>query len=88
MALGSPVAPGLVIRAVNLNNGQLSLTWDAIPGTTYRIEAKEEWPSTGWTPVPGDLTATSNVATKTIVLGSACQCFFRVKVMAAPSSPP
>lgn len=88
VALGSPVAPGLVIRAVNLNNGQLSLTWDAIPGTTYRIEAKEEWPSTGWTPVPGDLTATSNVATKTIVLGSACQCFFRVKVMAAPSSPP
>jgi hypothetical protein len=56
----------------------LTLTWTAVPGTTYRIESKTAL-NEGWTEDDGDVIAGDVTASKTITHGDTGQVFYRVK---------
>jgi len=42
----------------------ISLNWNAIPGLTYRVQFKNNLTDADWSDLPGDITASNNVALK------------------------
>jgi hypothetical protein len=74
------VAPP-VLQPVRLVNGIAQLTWNAIPGKTYRLQYKPTLAATIWTDLLPDLTATATTASTTDAIGTAPQRFYRILVL-------
>jgi hypothetical protein len=64
------------LQAPAIADNELTLTWSAVPGTTYRVQSKAAL-SDGWTNHDGDVIAGDVTASKTITLGSG-QAFYQV----------
>ena len=73
----SAVGP-LSIDNVSVNAGQISLSWQAVPGRFYRVEAKSDAAEVEWQPVPGEVQATGTTAEKTDVPVDGGAGFYRV----------
>jgi len=62
------VSAPLEILGTTRSGDQWTIFWHAIPGTTYRLVRATTLPATEWSPVPGEVTATGDTASQTIVL--------------------
>ena len=61
-----PNPPELQVIGITATaNQQITLTWTATPGLTYRVQFKEDLNSASWTDLPGAVTADTTIASKT-----------------------
>ena len=56
------------------------ISWTAVSNATYRVQFKADLGATGWTDLPGDVTATANEASKTDTR-TPTRRWYRVKVV-------
>ena len=75
-----PVAPP-TIRSLNLQNDRLMISWDSVPGQSYRLQYCDSLSSTNWVDVTPDVTAAGTVLTITNALGSSPSRFFRLLLL-------
>ncbi len=66
------------IQSVTQANGQVTLTWDAIAGRSYRVQYKDDLNQSAWTDLTGDIIAVSSSAAKTDSSGMVAQRFYRI----------
>jgi len=61
MVFGNPYDKAFRFTSITENNPNLSVTWESVPGQTYRLEASSDF--TNWTVFANDLMATDSIAT-------------------------
>jgi len=72
-------ADGPLLRQVALRDGKATLTWQARPGKSYRVQFKAGLGTGGWNDLAGDVLAGGAAAAKVDdTLGAAAQRFYRV----------
>src|SRR5260370_540307 len=71
------VLPRPMLSTVAVSGNTVHLSWSAIGGKVYRVQYKSDW-ATAWASLPGDITASGPVATKTDASGLLNQRFYRV----------
>ncbi|HEX4645107.1 MAG TPA: hypothetical protein VH598_05810, partial [Verrucomicrobiae bacterium] len=71
------VLPRPMLSAIVVSGNSVNLSWSAIAGKVYRVQFKSDW-ATAWASLPGDITASGPVATKTDASGLVNQRFYRV----------
>lgn len=81
LTLGNVVVPQPAILSQVVSNDLLVLTWTTQEGRTYRLERATRLASPDWTAVPGDVTASDAVASKSDSLNTAGTRFYRVVVV-------
>jgi hypothetical protein len=86
VALGNVVAPAPLIRAVTAADGQITVNWLATPNTRYRVQMSTQL-NGAWSDVPGDVSATDAIASKSLSAGPHAQCFFRI-ISTGPAADP
>ena len=64
-----------------LSNDTLTLTWDSISSTTYRVQYDTQLGDTNWITLPPDVTATSSTSSQTDTNLTDTQRFYRVLVV-------
>jgi hypothetical protein len=70
------------ILSVTEFNGEITLTWSAIPGQNYRVLYKDDLNNeAGWDILPGDVLAVGDSASKTDSTGLGEQRFYRILVL-------
>ena len=69
------------IRSVRQLDGFITLTWEAIPSRTYRVQYKDELSQPSWVDISGDVVAQSSTASKTVEGSAADQRFYRIIVV-------
>ncbi len=73
------VASAPRIMGITLSSASaVTITWQAIPGKTYRVQSTASLASGAWTPVGSDVQATDIMGTITEDTSSADQRFYRV----------
>jgi hypothetical protein len=55
-----------------------TLQWTAVPGAAYRVQYKSALEAATWNDLPGEVMATLSSATKSDVIQTAGQRFYRV----------
>ena len=75
------VQPAPIIRSVDLSGDVVTLTWDAIPGRSYRLETNSALASGGWAAIPGNIVTGTATATVTDSSGMSTGRFYRVLVL-------
>ena len=73
------ILPRPLIQQIELAGTNIVLTWSAISGTAYRVQAKTNLTAATWFDLTPDINATSATATRTEPLGEAAR-FYRVQV--------
>ncbi len=53
-----------VLRLTSPGSSSTTLLWAAVPGRTYRVQFKGDLGETGWTDLPGLVTATGTTGVK------------------------
>jgi hypothetical protein len=76
-----PAAVEPTIASVGLRSGTSVITWNSIPGQTYRLQYKGSLGGTNWQEVLPDVTATGPMASATSTTSSSGQQFYRVIVV-------
>jgi hypothetical protein len=76
---GQPAPPVLAIPSIS-GSGAVTLTWNAVPGQTYRVQYTSNLNAAAWTPLTPDITATTNTASLTDYPSDA-QRFYRVLLL-------
>jgi hypothetical protein len=79
ITLGPVVTPQPAIKEVRRSGGNCGVTWYSVAGMTYRVQRKSALSEVTWTDVPGDVTATDALASKSIPM-TGTQAFFRVVI--------
>ncbi|MCI0540300.1 MAG: hypothetical protein L0Z50_34285, partial [Verrucomicrobiales bacterium] len=69
------------IQNATRSGADITLTWDAIPNRTYRVQYKENLSANTWTDLAGDISTTGNAAKTDSTLGNASQRFYRVVLL-------
>jgi hypothetical protein len=72
--------PQPLLVAPQLSGSNIDLAWTAVSNTTYRVEFNPSLTLTNWTPLPGDVTALSDTASKSDPLTPSNR-FYRVLVV-------
>ena len=75
------VAPPPVIESIISSNGNVTINWSAIAGKNYQVQYKSELNELTWNSLPGTVAATGSTATKTDVLVSGNQRYYRVVLL-------
>jgi hypothetical protein len=73
--------PQPIIQSIGLTNGITTIVWSALPPHVYRLQYNGNLNSTNWSSVVPDVTATSQTAVTTDIVGVATQRFYRVLVV-------
>jgi hypothetical protein len=73
-----PPEPALLLPF--LSGGNINLGWTAVPNVVYRVEFSEDLEPSHWNPLPGDVTATGNLANKSDALTPNYR-FYRVRTV-------
>jgi hypothetical protein len=71
------VLPRPTLCAIVVSGNSVNLSWTAIAGKVYRVQYKSDW-AAAWASVPGDITASGPVATKTDASGLVSRRFYRI----------
>jgi hypothetical protein len=71
------VAP-VVINSIRVSNGVASLSWNAIPGTSYSLQTNSALGQANWNGAGPTLQATGNTATVSDAIIGSTQRFYRV----------
>jgi hypothetical protein len=64
------VAVPPTINSVSATNGTVALSWSSISNRVYRVQYKNSLNDSNWNDLPGDVTATSGMASKIDSLGT------------------
>ncbi len=64
------VAVPPTIDSVSVTNGTVALAWPSISNRVYRVQYKNSLTDSNWSDIPGDVTATNGLASKTDPLGT------------------
>jgi len=72
--------PAPLLLSPLLSGTNVLLTWTAASNTTYRLEFNPDLNPSNWNPVPGDVTISSNTASKRDAL-TVSNRFYRVHVL-------
>ena len=75
------VAAPPVLQPFRPANGVAQLTWNTIPGQSYRLQYKADLAATNWTDLLPDITATASTASATDPVGSAPRRFYRILLL-------
>ena len=67
-----------VIQSITVDGGTVTLTWNAIAGTTYRVEYKANLDETVWSVLPGDVTAAEDTANMIDNISTNAQRYYRI----------
>ena len=67
-----------VFQSITLSGEDLTLTWSAIAGSTYRVQYKVNLDDLTWTDLPGDVTATAASASKLDTIDGGAQRFYQI----------
>jgi hypothetical protein len=70
-----------VLETIAISNNSATLTWSAIPGTTYRLQFKTNLTDTIWGDLIPDVTATGATASTSDPFGTNDMRFYRVLVV-------
>ena len=74
------VRPRPLITSVSLAGDNVTLTWTAIPGTSYRVQHKSSLDQDSWSNLSGEIIADGESGTKSEPIDSAPQRFYRIVV--------
>jgi len=80
VTLGAVVKPAPILTATSLIGTNLTITWRALKGETYRVQTTTNLAPANWVDVAGDVTATEPFASKAVNLPSP-QMFCRVVLL-------
>jgi hypothetical protein len=69
-----------LMQQIEFVDTNILLTWSAISGSNYRVQAKTNLNDVTWFDLTPDVTATGATATRTEPLGEAVK-FYRVQVL-------
>ena len=69
-----------VLLTPQIAGSNINFTWTAISNLTYRLESNPNLSPTNWIAVPGDVIATTNVATKSDML-TGTNRFYQVRLL-------
>ncbi|HUR46464.1 MAG TPA: DUF3616 domain-containing protein, partial [Candidatus Saccharimonadales bacterium] len=78
--MGNVVKPMPIIRRLSFVGSNLTITWRALQGETYRVQSCSSLPSPGWTDIAGDVLAMGPLASKTFLVTGSPR-FYQVKVL-------
>ena len=62
-------------------NGVVTLSWSAMPGATYLVQFKDDLNAPTWNDLPGLVTATGELATRTDTAPIGNQRWYRIVQM-------
>ena len=71
--------PAPILLPPEISGSNVTLVWTAMANLTYRLEFKPDLNSTNWESLPGDVTSTSNTASKADVITPSNR-FYRVRL--------
>jgi hypothetical protein len=74
-------SPPPAIKSVTLQNGQIVMSWDAVPSQGYRLQYCDNLRSTHWEDVTPDVTALGATLTITNTLDPSPSRFFRILML-------
>ncbi len=72
--------PSPMLWPPEISGTDFKLTWSAVSNTTYRVEFNADLAPSNWAPLPGDVTALSNTASKLDPL-TASNRLYRVRAL-------
>jgi hypothetical protein len=67
-----------IIGEIIVAEDSIVVSWDAIPGRTYRVQFKSDATEQSWSDLPGDIIATDSTARKTDFILSRTEGYYRV----------
>jgi hypothetical protein len=67
--------------AVSFQGGILKISWNSVSGQRYRVQFKNNLNEPGWQDLPGDVVASSALASKNDFPGPTSQRFYRVLIV-------
>ena len=70
--------PDVLPQMLTVQADSVSLSWSAIPGRHYRVEAKSNMPGANWQPLADEVQALGPIAQKTDILPHGRTQFYRV----------
>ena len=70
-----------IIGEILASENSVVVTWNAIPGKTYRVQFKSDLTESSWSDLPGDVIASDSTAMKTDVINENTQRYYRVLVL-------
>jgi hypothetical protein len=74
-------APAPQIRAINSSSATATISWNAVPGQTYRVQYNDTLNSSNWNDWLPDVTATNETATASVATGGVPQRSYRVMLV-------
>jgi len=75
------------IKSVQMTDGVITIRWLSVAGQRYRVQYKNSLGEEQWNDLPPDVTATGPTASKTDIVGSLPQRFYRIMLVPASSLP-
>jgi uncharacterized repeat protein (TIGR03803 family) len=72
--------PPPAFETASKGNGQIDLTWSAVPGRSYQVQSTTNLSQKNWTAQGAPMTATNNVFSATDVLSRTGQKFYRLSL--------
>jgi hypothetical protein len=79
--VSSVFQPQPQILSISINNGDVTITWSSVNGSTYRVQYTSDFDTVAWTSLSPDIPATGPTASITDHTGGAAQRFYRVLLL-------
>jgi hypothetical protein len=70
-----------IIAGIDASGEMVTISWNALPGLSYRVQFNSDQGDSTWTDLPGDVTAEGPTATKTDIPHGDAQRFYRVLLL-------
>jgi hypothetical protein len=74
-------APAPVIGAIDSSGTTVTITWDAVPGQSYRVQYKDSLGASNWNDWVPDIMATNGIATAVLTIDAVAQRTYRVMLV-------
>jgi hypothetical protein len=84
VTLGPVVPPMPIVTSIQADTTNLTLTWRALKGLTYRIQTKQRLEDSLWTDATGDVAAGEPFVSANVLRPAVGQAFYRVRVATGP----
>src|SRR5581483_6750057 len=82
-----PLGAETRVASINLTNGIVTIQWNSMPGSSYRVLYKNDLASSNWNTLIAYVTATGRITTATDDVGNAPQRFYRIMLLPPNSAP-
>ncbi len=80
VTVNSPPPPPVILD-IKLLEGAVTIQWSAVTGQSYRVEYKDNFNGTNWSPIGSNIVATETTARATDAVGDVSQRLYRVALL-------